>query len=235
MLYNVIRLLRESDEGDIASSRASLMLLTMLAISTVSLLFFAIWKTHYDWLEKQQRAPIKLTKVSLAEVVGPSPLYRGFPSAPFTLVEFADYQCPACAFTEPKIERLFQQNRSQLRIVYRNFPLSMHPQAYPAALFAEEARYFGRFWEVHDALYKNQLQLGRSLYLSLMHRFEITTPQLAKEKQLAEQRVHEDVVAGKQLGVDATPSFFLATPKGKVYRLGNLNQVTRFVTMRLNP
>src|SRR4051812_47809272 len=78
----------------------------------------------------------------------------GNASAPLTLVEYGDYQCPHCAAADPLVRGLQQALGPDLRFVFRNFPLTeMHPAAEPAAEFAEGAAVQEKFWEAHDALF----------------------------------------------------------------------------------
>src|SRR5512132_3996401 len=81
---------------------------------------------------------------------------RGNPDAPVTLEEFADFQCPPCSQFAPFAEELLREYDSRLRIVFRNFPLPGHEHAREAALAAEAAGLQGKFWEMHDTLYREQ-------------------------------------------------------------------------------
>ena len=81
---------------------------------------------------------------------------RGAPDAPVTLEVFGDFQCPSCATVSGVISKLEQEYGPRLRVVFRHFPLAMHPHAMDAALAAEAAGLQGRFWEMHDMLYQYQ-------------------------------------------------------------------------------
>jgi len=81
---------------------------------------------------------------------------RGAPDAPVTLEVFGDFQCPSCATISGVISKLEQEYGPRLRVVFRHFPLAMHPHAMDAALAAEAAGLQGRFWEMHDMLYQYQ-------------------------------------------------------------------------------
>ena len=79
---------------------------------------------------------------------------RGAPDAPVTLEEFGDYQCPPCANIAGFIDELVKEYNPRLRIVFRNFPLPVHKYGREAALAAEAAGMQGRYWEMHDLLYR---------------------------------------------------------------------------------
>lgn len=103
--------------------------------------------------------------------VGPQDHSQGPESAPVTLVEYGDYECPYCGQAYPLVKQLQQQLGDQVRFVFRNFPLSsMHPEAELGAESAEAAGAQGKFWEMHDLLYEHQKQLGPDLVLELGER-----------------------------------------------------------------
>ena len=87
--------------------------------------------------------------------VGDSPV-RGATTSWVTVVEFGDFECPYCGAEEPVLKQLLQDH-PEVRLVFKNFPLtSIHPHAQPAAIAAECALDQGKFWEMHDAIYRNQ-------------------------------------------------------------------------------
>jgi len=82
---------------------------------------------------------------------------RGPGDAWVTVVEFGDFECPYCGEEEPVVEELLAEGGSQVRLVWKNFPLAaIHPHAEDAAVAAECALDQGKFWEMHDAIYANQ-------------------------------------------------------------------------------
>lgn len=82
---------------------------------------------------------------------------RGDFSAPITLVEFSDFECPFCEKHVPTLERILEEYAGSVRLVYRHFPLkSIHPSAQKAAEASECASEQGKFWEYHDLLFDNQ-------------------------------------------------------------------------------
>ncbi len=144
--------------------------------------------------------------------VGERDHIQGLATAPITLVEYGDYQCPYCGQAYPIVKELQEQLGKKLRFVFRNFPLStMHPYAEHAAEAAETAGVHGKFWEMHDMLYENQealddedlVQYASALGLD-SSRF---TNELAKHTHAA--RVREDFMSGARSGVNGTPTFFI--------------------------
>lgn len=142
--------------------------------------------------------------------VGASP-QRGPADAWVTIVEFSDFQCVFCGKAEGTIAEI-DRERPGLRWVYKHFPLtSIHANALNAAIAAECANEQGKFWEMHDLLFKNQNKLdpaslngyAQSLGLDLNSYATCLTGGSAQE------RVYSDFELGLDAGVEGTPAFFI--------------------------
>ena len=150
--------------------------------------------------------------MSLRVPVGARDHVQGGEDAPCTLVEYGDYECPHCGHAHPIVKRVQKHFGKKLRFVFRNFPLAeMHPHAESAAESAEFAGAQGKFWEMHDALFENQEQLGGALYLKLAQQLGLSPQDLraAVEKREYLPRVKEDFTGGVRSGVNGTPTFFI--------------------------
>jgi protein-disulfide isomerase len=141
---------------------------------------------------------------------------RGNPDAPVTLEEFADFQCPPCSSFAGFGEELLKQYDSRLRIVFRNFPLAGHEHAREAALAAEAAGLQGRFWDMHDVLYREQAVWtnapnARELFESYAGTIGLNLDQFRKDMdgEKARERVDSDHALGDSLGVKLTPTLFI--------------------------
>jgi protein-disulfide isomerase len=136
---------------------------------------------------------------------------RGSPDADIVIVEYGDFQCPYCARAHPTLTALQERYGQRLALVYRHLPLGMHPYAEPAAEAAEAAAAQGKFWEMHDTLFKHQAQMSPG-QLPLLAR-EVGVDAARFEAELTERRYRERVQAqaeeGKALGASGTPSFFI--------------------------
>jgi len=133
-------------------------------------------------------------------------------SAPYTLVEYGDYECPACGELFNIIRNLQTTLGDRLRIVYRHYPLSgIHPRAQEAAEAAEAASQQGRFWQMHDLLFQNQSALQPKNLLAYAENLKLDTGRIRQElkKRVYEDRVREDFRSGVQNGVFKTPGLFL--------------------------
>lgn len=142
----------------------------------------------------------------------------GNASASAYLVEFSDFQCPACAAYEPIVEQIREQYKDKLQFVYRHYPLPQHPFAEKAALAAEAAGKQGKFWEMHDQLFVKQDALSDETINEIAKSLGLNEEAFKKDLEDSDlkQRVANDKSAGNGLGVNSTPSFFL---NGKKLRL----------------
>ena len=135
----------------------------------------------------------------------------GSPAAPVTIIEFADFACPACKENLPVLRQLRELYKDQVRLVYRDFPLSAHPQARPAAEAAQCAHEQGQFWTYHDALFAQAPDLKPSDYAALAARLSLNTTEFAA--CLASDRpktaVARDLADAQSLGLSGTPTFFI--------------------------
>jgi hypothetical protein len=117
---------------------------------------------HYNSLRRTDDLVLRssVLNVSAAKVIGVHPCYRGEADAPYTLVEFGDYQCPPCREANRELSPILEKCRFKLRFVFRNLPLvSIHKYAMEAAVLAAMARDQGKFWAMHDELYCGGLNL----------------------------------------------------------------------------
>jgi protein-disulfide isomerase len=141
---------------------------------------------------------------------------RGNPDAAVTLEEFADFQCPPCSQFAGFTEELLKEYDSRLRVVFRNFPLPAHEHAREAAFAAEAAGFQGKFWEMHDTLYREQTAWSkapnaRELFESYAGTLGLNVDQFKKDmdSDKAKERVDSDRALADFLGVKVTPTLFI--------------------------
>ena len=137
---------------------------------------------------------------------------QGDPHASVVLVEYGDYQCPHCGHAYPIVKRVQKHLGSRLAFVFRNFPLrEAHPDAELAAETAEFAGEHDRFWEMHDAIFENQENLGLPLVLELARALKLPADELesALSNGIYSGRVQADFSSGVRSGVNGTPTFFI--------------------------
>lgn len=149
---------------------------------------------------------------TLAIPVTPEDHAQGDPNAPVTLVEYGDYQCPSCGAAYPAIKQVQKDLGSDLRVVFRNFPLRQaHPYAQIAAEAAECAGAQGKFWEMHDLLFQNQFGLEKDDLIQYADQLGLDVNRFTREleqKKFA-KRVSEDFRGGIRSNVNGTPGLFI--------------------------
>lgn len=136
------------------------------------------------------------------------------------LVEFGDYQCPACGAYHPLLKQVLKDFAGQLTFVFREFPLPMHPNAPLAAQAAQAAGLQGKYWEMHDVLYEKQSQWSQSanardIFTQYAKDIGLDTAKFAKDidSDVVKNRVTADTNDGNTLGVNATPTFYINSEK----------------------
>lgn len=166
--------------------------------------------------KRQQLKNIPESESVLAKTNTAPAHIRGNPDAPVTLEEFGDFQCPPCGKFSEFVEELLKEYNSRLRLVFRNFPLSAHEHAREAALAAEAAGLQGKFWEMHDTLYREQEAWTkapnvREVFESYAGTIGLDVDQFKKDMDgdKARERVDSDRALADFLGVKATPTLFI--------------------------
>lgn len=137
---------------------------------------------------------------------------RGPKTAPVTLVEYGDYECPFCGQAYYVLKDLAQRAGNSMRFVFRNFPLTtLHPHAERAAGAAEAAGDQGKFWEMHDLLFENQKSLEDEDLMKYSESAGLDTSKFLSDMREAryQNRVREDFLSGARSGVNGTPTFFI--------------------------
>jgi protein-disulfide isomerase len=128
-----------------------------------------------------------------------------------TIVEFSDFQCPYCSRLTPTLEQVMSKYGNKVRIVFRQFPLPIHDKAAKAAEAALCANEQGKFWEMHDAMFKDQGGLAvdglktKAATLGLNAQSFNSCLDSGKETPA----VQADLKAGQQAGVQGTPAMFV--------------------------
>jgi protein-disulfide isomerase len=167
---------------------------------------------HLDQLKQQHNVQITLAPPNLPRVEvaakGPS---RGPDNAAVTIVEFSDFQCPFCGRVFPTVEKLMKDYDGKVRLVFRHFPLSFHPNAEKAAEAAACAQDQGKFWQMHDKMFTNQQKLAVDDLKSLAKDIGLDQGKFDKCLDSGEKAamVSADEKDGEQAGVSGTPAFFI--------------------------
>jgi protein-disulfide isomerase len=145
--------------------------------------------------------------------VGKAPS-RGNPNAPVTIIEFADFQCPYCKKSEQALEQVKDAYGDKVRFVWRDFPLTFHPRAEPAAelaRFALATKGEAGFWAIHDALYKTAPALEDSDLeaVATANKLDVQKAMAAVKAKTYASQIEADEILAEDFEVAGTPHFFI--------------------------
>lgn len=161
----------------------------------------------------QQRNPNALAGIRFAFTpapkVVPSDHVRGNPNAKYTVIEYADFQCPFCAQFHQSMRTII--NEADVRWVYRHFPLSNHPFAPKAAEASECAGDQGKFWEYSDAMFGLKADLTDETFVALARQMGLDA---ASFENCLRAGKHGDAIAGQvreagKMGISVTPTLYI--------------------------
>jgi len=152
---------------------------------------------------KKDYAVVTTLKPPRVEVAAEGPA-KGPATAPVTIVEFSDFQCPFCSRAEEVVSKVLKAYDGKVRLVYRDFPLPFHPQAEKASEAAHCAMAQGKYWEMHEKLFANQKALEPTELGLDQSKFDKCLDSGQTAKAVAANRS-----AGEKAGVTGTPAFFV--------------------------
>ncbi len=135
----------------------------------------------------------------------------GKADAPFTLVEFSDFQCPFCVKAQPTIKALLAKYPDKVRLVFMHLPLPMHKQAKAAAQASWAAGQQGKFFEFHDQLFGLSEKIEASSFEQIAQNLKLDLVKFNKDRQSPEAiaQVEADINQAEGIGVEGTPTFVL--------------------------
>ncbi len=137
---------------------------------------------------------------------------QGSATAPVTVVEYSDFQCPFCQRVMPTLKELRAKYGDKMRLVWKDFPLTqIHPMAFVAAQAGNCAREQGKFWEYHDRLFANQQALQPEFLKKYAAEVGLDTGKFNEclDSSKYEARVQESLGVGTRLGITSTPTVYV--------------------------
>lgn len=180
-------------------------------IGGIALLGLAVFGLeHLASQDEQQRLTALSITANDAKTIGAD-------NPTVTLLEYSDFQCPACASYAPLVHAVAEKFPETLKVAYRYFPLTaIHPNAMISAQAAEAARLQGKFWEMHDQLFTHQTDWASSenpldIFQAYAQTLELDTDRFLSDIQsdAVIDAVKNDEALGMQANIPGTPSFFL--------------------------
>lgn len=157
----------------------------------------------------------KILEDAVALPVDGSPV-RGPGDARITIVEFSDFECPYCSIAAVEMRSIMSTYPKDIKLIYKQFPLSMHPRAPLAAAASLAANEQGKFWQMHDVLFKNFRQLTRENILGWAKDLGLDVGKFKTDLDSTKFQavIKKDTADGEAVGVYGTPAFFI---NGKHY------------------
>jgi protein-disulfide isomerase len=142
--------------------------------------------------------------------LGDAPV-KGSASAPVTLIEFSDFQCPFCSRVGPTLKQIESEYKGKVKIAFRNLPLPFHDKAHLAAEAALAAHEQGKFWQMHDKLFENQQALDRPALDKYAQDIGLNMSKFkaALDGGKFKDKVDQDAKEGAAVGATGTPTFFV--------------------------
>ena len=179
------------------------------------------------------------TTAMIVDAVNPTDRVFGIFDSKIVLIEYGDFQCPACAQYEPIVQQIRTDYVGKIAFVYRHFPLSQHKNAKITAYASEAAGKQGKFWEMHDMIYDGQnvwANLSDDKARDVMTKYAETIGLDLKlfEEQIdsgeVKNKVQSDNDCGLKAGVNATPTFIL---NGKKIQPRSYDEFKNFIEQEL--
>jgi protein-disulfide isomerase len=136
---------------------------------------------------------------------------KGPAGAPVLIVEFADFECPACGAARPLLDEMYKKYEGQTRFVFKNFPLSIHQYAEKAARAGVAAHKQNKFWEMHGIMFDNQQHLEVPAVEALAKSIGLDMPRFLADRdaEATADIVSRDRKQGERLEISSTPSIFI--------------------------
>jgi protein-disulfide isomerase len=154
---------------------------------------------------KTKTDPLLVPDEATDHILGPA-------SAPVTLIEYGDFECPSCRQAYPAVKIMLAHFGDKVRFVFRHFPLrEVHPHAELAAEAAEAAGAQHKFWDYYDLLFAHQQHIGQKDLTTYAAQLDLDMPRFGYEMQdnVYLQRVQEQIATAQRLGVRSTPAFYV--------------------------
>ncbi len=153
----------------------------------------------------------KSTPTDTSGLVRNNSHFLGSQNAKVTIVEFSDFQCPACKAAQPTVTAVLQKYKDKIRFVYREFPLPSHEFGMIAAQGAEAAGLQGKFWEMHDKLFEKSPDLSKDKLISYAMELGLDPAKFAADldSDAVRQIVLDDQADGNKASLEVTPTFFI--------------------------
>ena len=169
-----------------------------------------------DALEKKVSSPAQPARpaVDYSKVytipIGNSPV-KGDKHAPVIIAEFSDFQCPYCSQLQSTIKEVLKAYPKEVKLVFKQYPLSFHPQAKNASKASLAAGEQGKFWEMHDLIFENFNKLSEDKFKEFAEKIGLTMEKFTADYASSKYdiQIQQDITLGNNVGVTGTPTLFI--------------------------
>lgn len=201
-------------------------IVTVAVLAIVGFVIFGRKSTPTDLAAHVEAATLQ----DAGQLTRPDSYRKGTDGAKVTLVEFGDYQCPACKAADPEVTALVKEYETRISFVFRHFPLPNHKFSQLAATAMEAAGAQGKYWEMHTLLYERQDQWSVlptakvvDTFVEYAKSFGLDTDKFrtAVTGRQFDDKIARDLADATALGVSKTPTFFV---NGKEFQLTDLRK-----------
>lgn len=153
--------------------------------------------------------------------------FLGPENAPVVVVAFSDFECPYCGTVGGLFEEVLAKYPKDVKVVFKQFPLTMHKQAQSAALASLAAHRQGKFWQYHDLLFENQKALSEAKYTELAKRLGLDLERFNRDYKAptTQQIIDRDMADAQLAGVRGTPTIFVNGRRLKERNIKDLQQM----------
>ena len=190
----------------------------------------ALEKYEKEAADKQKEQEFEKLLSDRAEVDIKNSPVLGKKNAEYTVIAFSDFQCPFCKRGDDTIKELRKKYGDKVKYVFKNFPLSFHPEAANASKAAIAAGKQEKFFEYHDKLFENQAKLGEELYTQIAKDLSLNLDKFNKDRASEEvdTQIKEDMKQAEAVGIQGTPGFILNGVK--IYGAYPLDHFEKIIT-----
>lgn len=153
----------------------------------------------------------ELVEIPNDELIAAHTPIKGSLSAKVTLVEFSDFECPACGTFDPYVKKVAEEFKDDLKVAYRHFPLPQHTKARLAAQASMAAAEQGKFWDYGEKLFANQDNLDEADLIGYAQEFGLNMEKFKADmaSQKIKGYISQDLALGTKIGINSTPTFYL--------------------------
>lgn len=183
----------------------------LIGIGLVTIILILGGIFFFSIKNKQQPAS---TQADMSILLSNARHTMGNQDAQVKIVEFADYECPACGAASPITKKVIEENKDKVYFIFRHYPIPSHRNSKTAALASESASQQGKFWEMHNLIFENPADWvtsddAKKVFEGYAEKLELDLEKFKQDFDKGNDTINNDYADGNKVSVDATPTFFI--------------------------